>query len=81
VVRIFVRTVKKYDPKSCYNKINTGGDMIESQITKLEKEIEKKIQSSAIKQRKDPLINLKHVKKLAQKIREFESQPDAAVIR
>jgi hypothetical protein len=63
-------------------KVIIGGDMTQSQITKLEKEIEKKVQVQAApaKTRKDYRINLQRVNQLAQKIREYEAQPDAPTV-
>lgn len=57
--------------------------MTQSQITKLEKEIERKIQVNVqpAKSRKDYRIDAQKLKKLAKKIREFESQPDAIIVR
>lgn len=54
----------------------------EDQITKLEKEIEKKthIKAKPVQKQQDFRINLERVKVLAKKIREFESQSDAPAV-
>lgn len=57
--------------------------MTQAQIAKLEKEIEKKVQTHVkpAKTRKEYRIDVQRLKQLAQKIREFETQSDASAIR
>lgn len=56
---------------------------LQKKIEKLEKEIEEKvkIRSKPVRSRGDYRINLPRVRELAQKLRDFEDQPDVAIIR